>query len=321
MELRAEDITIAVTVYSRRDYVCEAIRSALEQTVPVKVIVVEDCGPDPGLRDFILAQFGSRITYYRNAKNRGIFDNWHACMEYSRTPWLSILHDDDKLQPQFVETVIEMARRAPDRALYFGRQSILETDGKMHPAPAVDWPAGWQDIDLTKLMDENFLFFAGQLFHIDAARAVGGFRANSLFTGDWDMWFRLTLEDGGAQSARELAVVRGHDGVDRGTSVVIRKGWKWALDNVQRKRNLATWRQKGNPPVKFDRTKLLRKSPMPTRFLVPYAGNVTRRMLAYNWWLFTHSTPPHFRYALFQLAAKVCGPNLLRLVSRFAARR
>ena len=60
MLLRAEDITIAVTVYSRRDFVCDAIRSALDQTVPVQVIVVEDCGPDAGLRDFILREFGGR---------------------------------------------------------------------------------------------------------------------------------------------------------------------------------------------------------------------------------------------------------------------
>ena len=179
MELRAQDITIAVTVYSRRDYVKESIRSALAQTVPVKVIVVEDCGPDPTLRDFILSEFGDRITYYRNAKNRGLFDNWHACMEYSQTPWLSILHDDDMLRPQFVETVLEMNRLAPGRSLYFGQHSRLEADGNIYPLKPVGWPTVWQDIDLNRLMDECFLLFPGQLFRIADARALGGFRTNS----------------------------------------------------------------------------------------------------------------------------------------------
>src|SRR5262249_47701629 len=101
--LRPGDITIAVTVFNRRDFVLESIRSALEQTLPVKVIVVENCGPDPGLREFILGEFGSRIEYFRNATNRGMFDNWNACLEYCRTPWLSILHDDDELRPNFVK--------------------------------------------------------------------------------------------------------------------------------------------------------------------------------------------------------------------------
>ena len=316
MQIRAQDITIAITVYSRRDYVCGAIRSALEQTIPVKVIVVEDCGPDPTLRDFVLGEFGDRITYYRNPKNRGLFDNWHACMEYSQTPWLSILHDDDLLQPCFVETILEMAREAPGRALYFGRHSRLEEDGNVYPPPAVTWPARWQDIDLDRLMDECYLLFPGQLFCIADARSIGGFRTTSHFTGDWDMWFRLALEFGGAQSARVLSVVRTHDGIDRGTSVVIRKGWKWALDNVQRKRNLSRWRRKRNAPKKFERAKLLGESPIATRLLLPYAKNCTRRLLAYNWWLFTHSRPPHLRYAGLQMVAKICGPKLLRFLSR-----
>src|SRR4051812_46766208 len=115
MELRAEHITIAVTVFSRRDFVRDAIRSALAQTVPVRVIVVEDCGPDAGMREFITAEFGDRIQYFRNPKNRGLFDNWNACLEYCQTPWLSILHDDDLLHPHFVATMLALAKDAPGR--------------------------------------------------------------------------------------------------------------------------------------------------------------------------------------------------------------
>ena len=40
MSLASDQITIAVTVYDRRRYIEQAISSALNQTVPVKVIVV-----------------------------------------------------------------------------------------------------------------------------------------------------------------------------------------------------------------------------------------------------------------------------------------
>ena len=314
MVLRAEDITIAVTVFSRRDFVCDAIRSALNQTVPVKVIVVEDCGPDLTLRDFILKEFAGRIEYFRNPVNRGLFDNWHACMEYCRTPWVSILHDDDMLRPNFVETMLQLSAAAPDRSLYFGRYAHL-TEGKLHPSPPVAWADGWSDIDLVHLADECFLYFAGQLFCVANARAIGGFRTASYFTGDWDMWFRLALKFGAAQSAAELSIVRGHDGVDRGTSVVIRKGWKWALDNVQRKRNLARLRQAKGIVIPFDRAKLLKQYPMPSRLLLRHAKAFSRRMLVYNAWLFTHSTPPHWRYAALQWAVRLLGHDILRVRS------
>jgi glycosyltransferase involved in cell wall biosynthesis len=82
MILRAEDITIAVTVYNRRDYVLAAIRSAVNQTIPVKVMVVEDCGPDATLCDFIVGESGNRIEYIRNSRIRGLFGYWNVCREH-----------------------------------------------------------------------------------------------------------------------------------------------------------------------------------------------------------------------------------------------
>ena len=98
----ADQITIAVTVFGRRTYLRQAVASALDQTVPVRVIVVEDCGPDPTLEAFVRKEFGSRIEYFRNQRRRGIFGNWNACMDLCQTAWLSILHDDDYLAPGFV---------------------------------------------------------------------------------------------------------------------------------------------------------------------------------------------------------------------------
>ena len=321
MDLRPEHITIAVTVFSRREFVCDAIRSALNQTMPVQVIVVEDCGPDATLRALITAEFGDRIRYFRNPKNRGLFDNWNACMEYCQTPWLSILHDDDMLRPNFVETMLSLARAATPRALYFGRAANLAEDAKTYPAPPVAWPKSWRDLDVIEFADECSVLFPGQIFRVADARAVGGFRTGSYFTGDWDMWFRLALRFGAAQTATEVAVNRSHEGVDRGTSRVLRMGWKWALDNVQRKRNLALLQKEKGITIPFDRTKLLKASPIPSRLLLRLAGGFSRRMLAYNAWLFTQSKPPHWRYAALQWLVRLCGPGVLQIGSKLSQKK
>jgi glycosyltransferase involved in cell wall biosynthesis len=317
MELKASDITIAVTVFSRRDYILKAIRSALDQTVPVKVIVVEDCGPDATLRDFVLKEFGDRIEYFRNPKNRGLFDNWNACMEYCRTPWLSILHDDDTLHPHFVETMLALTEDAAGRSLYFGRWTRLGEDGKRFPPPPVSWPKNWRDIEVEKFANECFVLFPGNLFQIKTAQAIGGFRPNSYFTGDWDMWFRLTLKFGAAQAAAEVSMMRSHEGFDRGTSVVLRKGWKYALDNVQRKRNLALLKRERGVDIPFNRERFLDISPIPSRWLFRRANGFSQRMLAYNWWLFVHSKPPNWRYAMLQKLAQWFGPKIFQIRSFF----
>ncbi len=315
MELSPKQITIAVTVYSRRQYVLQAIDSALNQTVPVKVMVVEDCGPDESLRDFIVTHFKDRIVYMRNSKNRGLFDNWNACLEYCSTPWLSILHDDDFLRPNFVETMFKLATVAPGRGLYFGRAAKVSEDDRIEPPDTVNWESNWQDLDLKRLADECFLFFPGQVFCVRHAQSLGGFRRASFLTGDWDMWFRLALHFGGAQSASEVAASRTHYGSDRGSTRVERKGWKWALENVQRKRNLAVLLHERRIAIPFERTKLLKTSPIPSRLLLRDSREFNRRMLKYNAWLFTHSTAPNARYAALQWITRIGGPNTLRIGS------
>src|SRR5207237_4074220 len=101
MIVTPDDITIGITVFNRRKFLREAIASALDQKFPVRVIVLEDCGPDPGMQSFVEQEFGTRVEYIRNPRRRGLFDNWNACLEHCRTGWLSILHDDDMLTPAF----------------------------------------------------------------------------------------------------------------------------------------------------------------------------------------------------------------------------
>jgi glycosyltransferase involved in cell wall biosynthesis len=323
MEIRAEHITIAITVFNRRDYVLEAVRSALDQTVPVKVIVVEDCGPDPGLRDFIMSKFGDRIEYFRNQQNRGLFDNWNACMEYCHTTWFSILHDDDLLLPNFIEDLLALAKAAPDRALYFGQINRLKPDGTIHPPGRIDWN-GWRDLGtgegFNQLIDESILGFSGHLISIAHACNVGRFRKNSWYTGDWDMWFRLALTCGAAQTEKVVAVGRCHDSWDRATTRIVRKGWKWLLDNVQRKRNLARLKTERGEDRSFERSLPQVRHPIPLRLMVAAGSGFHRRVLVYNWWLFVHSQPPHWRYAGLQWLLRLLGPRVLIILAGFKRR-
>jgi hypothetical protein len=89
-------------------------------------------------------------------------------------------------------------------------------------------------------------------------------------------------------------------------------GWKWALDNVQRKRNLALLREKGIV-IPFERAKLLRQNPIPSRLLLRDARGFSRRILFYNAWLFTHSWPPNAGYAALQWLVRIFGSQTLRI--------
>ena len=315
MSVSSDQITIAVTVYNRRDYVEQAIQSALEQTVPVRVMVVEDCGPDPGLQKFIQTCFGSRIEYHRNPRRRGLFDNWNACTELCQTKWLSILHDDDFLAPGFVRAILDLSKKAAGRGFYFGRVVVINSAGnQLLPAP-LPLQAAWREVDLHSFANINPVLFPGQLFATDCARSLGGFRSGSTFTGDWEMWFRLSAAYGSAQTGEQVAFVRAHSGGERGTRQIERSGKKFGMDNVQRKRNLAVLKRMGRD-VQFERQPK-DWPPIPSRFLIAYGAGYTPRILAYNTRLFLKSQPPHWPYKFLQFSVRLVGSRLFRLLSIF----
>jgi len=315
MSLLANQITIAVTVYNRRQFVKQAVASALNQSVPVRVVVVEDCGPDPGLGSFVQDEFGSRIEYMRNPKRRGLFGNWNACMDVCATEWLSILHDDDYLAPGFVEAMVDLARHVPSQALYFGRTIWVDEQGRpMGEYPL--WPVkeDWRRIGLRDIPYGPPFDFPGQLFQVSTAKAVGGFRESSYYCGDREMWAKLIARNGAAQTAKLVAYYRYHDSWDRGTNAVIRSGRQKPAFFVQNKRNLAL--MPADFRMRFDRVAYLRENPLSVVFLLRHGASLRSRMLAYHVRLLLLSRPPHWQYAVYQQCARIGGVRFVRLSSR-----
>jgi len=315
--LTPKDITIAITVYDRQAYIRDAIRSALDQRGegPAQVIVVEDCGPDLTLRQTVLNEFGDRIQYFRNSQRRGLFDNWNACIEACRTSWLCILHDDDCLEPTFIESMMELADSAPECALYYGLGDIVDFAGRPRDLRPRSTSFAWHELDLEEWARYDPVCFPAQLFNVRAAKAVGGFRASSHYTADWEMWFKLVLNYGAAASNRVVARYREHHSVGRGTTAVDVSGRKYACVNMQRKRHCA-WLRPKKPELRFDRHALFKESPLPSRFVLQNGCTFSPRMLRYNAGLLLISTAPHFGYRLIQLFAMFFSWRSLRIVCR-----
>ena len=308
-----EQITIAITVFDRRDYLEQAVGSALAQTLPVRVMIVEDCGPDPGLERFIRSRFGSQINYRRNPWRRGLFDNWNACVELCRTPWLCLLHDDDFLAPDFIEAMVQLAEQIPGQGLYYGNSRLVDSAGKTVEEPSAPAGPDFQKMDLTRAAAGNPVRFPADLFRVDYARALGGFCATSLYAGDWDMWVKLGAHYGAARTSRIVSNSRLHPGAE--TSRIERTGKRLPLVMMQYKKNVALLRQHGIP-ARFDRRAALESSPISTRYLLKHGANLTPRMRHYHTGLLLLSRPPHASYRLFKTLSWLFGSGFVRLASR-----
>jgi len=312
MLLKPDDISISVTLYRRLEYIEQALESAVNQTVPVKVLLYDDGCEDRERLQGILTRFGKRVEYHRNPQNLGLFQNMNQCIWESPTPWISVLHDDDLLEKDFVARVLAVAPEVEACSLFCGGTTYIDPSGKPFFVKNPSLGQRWRHIPAELFATENQFSFPGQLMHAATARSVGGFPRQSQYTGDWELWFKLTLAQGSVQLGANLSYYRSHLGATRGTTTASRSGRKSAFCAVQVKRNLARLRNGGHEP-RFDRAKWLSAYGPLYRDLLVYSWEMPGWLLRYNRQLLLLTSPRGRMSRLLYWISKIFGNPGIRL--------
>jgi glycosyltransferase involved in cell wall biosynthesis len=107
-------LTIAIPVFERKDFFDEALGSALAQTRPVQVIVVDNASSHDYFEKAVKNCGFDFVRYYRNDTNLGMYGNWNQCIGYCKTDYVIILGDDDIIEPEFASVFYEALERYPD---------------------------------------------------------------------------------------------------------------------------------------------------------------------------------------------------------------
>lgn len=220
-------LTIAIPTYQREDLLVETIRSVIAQTRlnDVVVIVIDNDASSEGYNT-LLARIPElatiRFRYYRNPANVGMFGNWNKCIDLCSTPWLSILNDDDLLDPDFTASMLDFVDRHSDvDAAICSKRWIDQRDGNdvvMHEEDG----AGRKILGRLRFGNRGYrritprsLFFGnvignsvGLIVRTTIARKVGGFRAAEFPSADYYFNVRLARIGHLSQLRRVLASVR-----------------------------------------------------------------------------------------------------------------
>lgn len=100
--------TVFIPTIGRLEYLRLAIASAQAQTYPALEILIGDEMSDDGTREFLaeLAVTEPRLRFYRSEERLGMPGNWQRGLDLARGDYITILSDDDILQPEFVERCV-----------------------------------------------------------------------------------------------------------------------------------------------------------------------------------------------------------------------
>ncbi len=101
---------IVIAAYRASDTLARAIRSAQAQTVPVEIIVVDDCSDD-GTHALAeeFSQQDPAVRVFRQPKNGGPAAARNRGIAESSTPWIAVLDADDHMAPDRIARLVEEA--------------------------------------------------------------------------------------------------------------------------------------------------------------------------------------------------------------------
>ena len=158
-----EKVSLVIPCYNAAATIEKAVSSALMQTIPVRVIVVDDCSTDTSfdILTRLAAQY-PQLTVRRQDRNGGPGAARNAGLSLVQTEWVAPLDSDDFLLPGRMEKMLAHAEAA--RADFIADVIIRIWPGQ-EPEEGVrvwrDEPVGVVRIDLARFVRENTLRYAG----------------------------------------------------------------------------------------------------------------------------------------------------------------
>lgn len=206
--------SIAIPAYNRPEFLAQAIRSALAQTVDdFEVIVSDDCSTED-LESVVLSFHDSRLQYHRSKARLGAARNHQTSVDLSSGDYVVNLHSDDLLLPNYLEAAVTELAALANAAAVYSSVAYLENYTI----------TGCQNVPRIRFADasvfsqhrwlEKFHNVAPTscLFRRSAFTNVGGYRVTLRFAYDWDLFMRFMLIGGGVVFSREvLSVYRRHE--------------------------------------------------------------------------------------------------------------
>ena len=188
-------ITIAIPTYRRAILLREAIDSFLQQktNIPFNILIVDN---DPQrnceTEELIASYVSKNISYYKNTENLGPTGNWNKLFELAQTDFVVMLHDDDKLEDDYIEKI--------DKVLKYYQEKIdaIYVETRVFPFTSRIFPrkhvSKLKTVSLTPL---DFQFFnaiciIGACFNREAIINLNGFNENFYPPIDYEMHLRLS---------------------------------------------------------------------------------------------------------------------------------
>lgn len=231
-------ITIIIPTYKRPKLLKRALASALNQTHPSFQVHVYDNASGDETR-VVVEEFmkkDSRVNYYCHYENIGMIGNYEFAMSEVKTPYFSLLSDDDVIFPWFLEEAMKGFQNFPDIAFSAASTIIMNEKGKVIRVPVDLWSREgyFSSIDGLAEMISKYPVPTSILFRREIIEEISIDRDNEL-TWDCDFLLQITARHSIFISKRPCGIFLHHDSSYSNAQDFGK--WEYALNRMGKRLN------------------------------------------------------------------------------------
>lgn len=212
--MSAPPVSVILPVYNGDAYLDTSISSVLNQTFDHFELVICDDASQDASGDIIARYKDPRIRVLRNDQNRGLFPTLNRLIRASSARLIRLWSQDDRMKPRCLEVERAFWNQHPDLGMSFCLRDHIDAEGR------TTWeaPRHWESSVLSPShMAQSSLYhgsppgnIATVMVNRDALGRVGLFREDMTYSGDFEMWTRLSKEHETGVVAEPLIDLRFH---------------------------------------------------------------------------------------------------------------
>jgi glycosyltransferase involved in cell wall biosynthesis len=179
-------VTAVIPCFNGSAYLADAIESAVSQTVPVDVIVINDGSTDDFRR--AVRPYEGRIRMIEHDRNRGVASARNNGIEAAETEWIAFLDADDRWHRTKTERQLNFVRDNPGVELVSCDRSWIDAAGSARPAPPYRRPSGTPTV---ATLLRCIVMQPSTVMVRRTALGTDRFEPSLRSSEDWDLWLQL----------------------------------------------------------------------------------------------------------------------------------
>jgi glycosyltransferase involved in cell wall biosynthesis len=206
-------ISVILPIYNGIKYLQLSVESVLSQNfTDFDFLICDDCSTDESFK-YLQTLTDNRIKLFRNEQNKGLFPTLNYLLKQTKSELVHLWAQDDIMYPDCLAETIKFHLKFPNVSFSFSRWHTINDKGKI---TGKVFECNDHTITPEGHAKSSILYgsIAGNIANVTIVKKeierVGYFDDTMKYSGDFDMWYKLSKNNPVGISEKYLIKLRNH---------------------------------------------------------------------------------------------------------------